>query len=108
MALRDRLAADERHDEDNDLAKVYRERLLEELALVRDRGWAVADEELAPGVRSIAAPVLGEAGRVQSTVNITVHAAETPLGTLTGEYLPHLLRTAAAISASDTVTTASR
>lgn len=31
MALRDRLAADERHDEDNDLAKVYRERLLEEI-----------------------------------------------------------------------------
>jgi IclR family pca regulon transcriptional regulator len=81
------------------IAPVDRERLLEELALVRDRGWAVADEELAPGVRSIAAPVLGEAGRVESTVNITVHAAETPLGTLTGEYLPHLLRTAAAISA---------
>ncbi len=31
MALRDRLAAEERHDEDNDLAKVYRERLLEEI-----------------------------------------------------------------------------
>ncbi|MEX5297571.1 IclR family transcriptional regulator C-terminal domain-containing protein [Kocuria sp. CPCC 205292] len=78
---------------------VDRARLLEELALVRERGWAVADEELAPGVRSIAAPVTDESGRVESTVNITVHAAETPLETLTGEYLPHLLRTADAISA---------
>ena len=31
MALRDRLAAEERNSEDNDLAKVYRERLLEEI-----------------------------------------------------------------------------
>ncbi|MBL0885459.1 CpaF family protein [Myceligenerans indicum] len=31
MALRDRLAADERRDDDHDLAKVYRERLLEEI-----------------------------------------------------------------------------
>lgn len=78
---------------------VDRARLLEELELVRERGWAVADEELAPGVRSIAAPVTDESGRVESTVNITVHAAETPLETLTDEYLPHLLRTADAISA---------
>ncbi|MFD7023880.1 CpaF family protein [Promicromonospora sukumoe] len=31
MGLRDRLAVDERHDDDNDLAKTYRERLLEEV-----------------------------------------------------------------------------
>src|SRR5918994_2667322 len=33
------------------------DQLLEELAQVRARGWALADEELAPGVRSVAAPV---------------------------------------------------
>lgn len=81
------------------IGPVDRERLLEELDRVRDRGWAVADEELAPGVRSVAAPVTGESGRVESTVNITVHAAETPLETLLDEHLPQLLRTAAAISA---------
>ena len=33
------------------------DQLLEELAQVRARGWALADEELAPGVRSVAVPV---------------------------------------------------
>ncbi len=40
-------------------------------------GWALADEELAPGVRSIAVPVRDGAGRVRAAMNVTVHAAET-------------------------------
>jgi IclR family pca regulon transcriptional regulator len=32
-------------------------------------------------------------------MNVTVHAAETPVERLTGEYLPQLLQTASAISA---------
>jgi len=32
-------------------------------------------------------------------MNVTVHAAETPVEMLTGEYLPMLLHTASAISA---------
>src|SRR5262249_55907501 len=38
-------------------------------------------------------------GRVIASMNVTVHAAETPVEVLTGEYLPQLLRAAAAISA---------
>ena len=44
---------------------------------VRARGWALADEELAPGVRSVAVPVRDGAGAVRAAMNVTVHAAET-------------------------------
>jgi IclR family pca regulon transcriptional regulator len=66
---------------------------------VRARGWALADEELAPGVRSVAAPVRDGTGAVRGAVNVTVHAAETSVERLLSDHLPHLLRTAGDISA---------
>jgi IclR family pca regulon transcriptional regulator len=66
---------------------------------VRARGWALTDEQLAPGIRSVAAPLRDGEGRVIAAMNVTVHAAETPVEVLTGDYLPLLLSTAAAISA---------
>jgi IclR family transcriptional regulator, pca regulon regulatory protein len=66
---------------------------------VRARGWALTDEELAPGIRSVAAPLRGGDGQVIAALNICVHAAETPMDVLTEEYLPLLLQTAGAISA---------
>jgi IclR family pca regulon transcriptional regulator len=69
------------------------------LGEVRARGWALTDEQLAPGIRSVAAPLRDAAGGVLAAVNVTVHAAETSLETLTGTYLPLLLRTAGDISA---------
>ena len=70
---------------------------------VRTRGWALTDEHLARGIRSIAAPVRNGSGRVAAALNVTVHAAETSIETLTGQYLPLLLQTAAAISADWTL-----
>jgi IclR family pca regulon transcriptional regulator len=69
-----------------------------ELASIRKRGWALSDEQLARGVRSVAAPIHTATGQVIAAVNVSVHAAETSIDTLTGEYLPVLLETAAAIS----------
>jgi IclR family transcriptional regulator, pca regulon regulatory protein len=66
---------------------------------VAGRGWALTDEQLAPGIRSVAAPLRDGEGRVIAAMNVTVHAAETSVEVLTGEYLPLLLRAAAAISA---------
>lgn len=66
---------------------------------VRAKGWALTDEQLAPGIRSIAAPLRDGEGRVLAAVNVTVHAAETSVRTLTEEYLPLLLQTAGDISA---------
>jgi len=75
------------------------EQLAAELTEVRARGWALADEELAPGVRSIAVPVRDGTGAVRAAMNITVHAAETSTEVLLGAHLPHLLRTAGEVSA---------
>ena len=70
-----------------------------ELRAVRARGWSLTDEQLAPGIRSVATALRDGEGRVVAAMNVTVHAAETPVEVLTGEYLPWLLQTAGAISA---------
>jgi IclR family pca regulon transcriptional regulator len=70
-----------------------------ELRTVRARGWALADEELAPGVRSVAVPVRDGDGAVLAAMNVTVHAAETSVETLTGTYLPLLVAAAGEVSA---------
>ena len=75
------------------------DQLRDELAEVRARGWALADEELAPGVRSVAVPVRDGTGAVRAAMNVTVHAAETTTQRLLHDYLPLLLTTAGEISA---------
>jgi IclR family pca regulon transcriptional regulator len=75
------------------------EQLAEELTAVRARGWALADEELAPGVRSVAVGVRDGTGAVRAAMNVTVHAAETSTDRLLQEHLPQLLRTAGEVSA---------
>ncbi|MGY1915381.1 IclR family transcriptional regulator domain-containing protein [Blastococcus sp. SYSU DS0973] len=75
------------------------EQLRAELTEVRARGWALADEELAPGVRSVAVPVRDGAGVVRAAMNVTVHAAETSTDRLLRDHLPLLLRTAGDVSA---------
>ena len=66
---------------------------------VRAKGWALTDEQLAPGIRSIAAPLRDGSGRVIAALNVTVHAAETSVDTLRTAYLPLLVQTASEISA---------
>src|ERR687894_900184 len=69
-----------------------------ELAQVRPRGWALSDERLSLGIRSIAAPVRDASGSTAAAVNVTVHAAETSIDELTRRHLPLLLSTAEAIT----------
>ncbi|MWB97210.1 IclR family transcriptional regulator domain-containing protein [Agromyces seonyuensis] len=45
-----------------------------ELTRVRERGWALVDQELEAGVRSVAAPVRDAAGRVIAAVNVAAPA----------------------------------
>jgi IclR family pca regulon transcriptional regulator len=73
-----------------------RAELDEALDEIRTRGWALSDELLSVGIRSVAAPVRGSNGRVVAAMNVTVHAAETSIERLTGDYLPLLLRAAEA------------
>jgi IclR family transcriptional regulator, pca regulon regulatory protein len=66
---------------------------------VRARGWALTDEQLAPGIRSVAVPLRDGEGRVIAAVNVNSHAAETSLEKLMNNHLPLLLQAAGAISA---------
>jgi len=72
------------------------------LAEVRTRGWAMSDERLSFGIRSVAAPVRDAQGKVIAAVNVTVNAAETSIAELKKSHLPLLLRTAEAITADFT------
>ena len=73
--------------------------LREQLAEIRERGWALTDQELASGIRSIATPLRDGNGRTRAALNVTVHASETSTEKLLDEHLPKLLATASAISA---------
>ncbi|MCT9005715.1 IclR family transcriptional regulator domain-containing protein [Streptomyces sp. NPDC054766] len=77
---------------------VDRKALTEELRAVRARGWALADEELAPGIRSIAVPLRDGEGVVRAALNVSTHAAETSVEVLTEDYLPLLMNAASKIS----------
>jgi IclR family transcriptional regulator, acetate operon repressor len=59
--------------------------LLAELERVRDRGWALNDEERNPGVRAVAAPVLAPAGGAVGAI-----AIQGPTIRITDERLPEL------------------
>lgn len=71
---------------------------LAELDTVRAQGWALADEELGRGIRSIAVPVRDDDGAVLAAMNTTVHVAEISVDKLVGELLPHLQEAALAVS----------
>jgi IclR family pca regulon transcriptional regulator len=66
---------------------------------VRARGWALTDEQLAPGIRSVAVPLRDGEGKVIAALNVNSHAAETSLDKLIGQHLPLLIQAAGAISA---------
>lgn len=74
-----------------------------ELARVRRQGWALTDQQLAPAIRSIAAPIRDASGDVVAAVNISAHALETEVAVVTDRYLPWLLHAASAISADVTL-----
>lgn len=69
------------------------------IATVREQGWAVNNQELDLGARSIAAPVVDSlTGAYISAVNITVSTSRVSVEQLIEECLPPLLETTARIS----------
>jgi IclR family transcriptional regulator, pca regulon regulatory protein len=79
-------------------AKLSLTELRGELAAVRDQGWAMQDEELAYGLRSVAAPVTGAGGRVLAGVNVAVQARDWSSQRIVRELRPAVLATCAEIS----------
>jgi IclR family pca regulon transcriptional regulator len=70
-----------------------------ELVQVRAQGYAVNNEELAYGLRSIAVAVRGRSGDVEAAINLAVHRSWVSMQDLIEQYAPALERTAATIAA---------
>lgn len=72
--------------------------LREEVAAVRERGWATVEGELEEGLNGVAVPVHDGSGRCVAALSVSGPAYRLPAGTLT-ELAPRLQRAAAAIAA---------
>ena len=70
-----------------------------EMARVRATGLAVNNEELAYGLRSIAAPIRSRSGDVVAALNLAVHRSMVSMDDLIERYGPTVKRTADVISA---------
>jgi IclR family pca regulon transcriptional regulator len=73
--------------------------LARELDRVREQGWALVDQELEEGLRSIAAPVRDASGRTIAAVNVSAHASRVSTEDVRATLLPPLLETAERIEA---------
>lgn len=77
---------------------VSERRLREILAEVRREGWALVEEELEIGLRSIAVPVRGPAGNVVAALNIGAQASRVSNRQMKEEFLPVLCEGARELS----------
>ena len=64
---------------------------------VRRDGYAIVDEELEPGLRSIAVPVFTHSNQVVAAINVGTHTSRVDRATLTGRCLPALQEGARAL-----------
>lgn len=69
--------------------------LRRQICLVREQGWAIADGELEPGLRSIAVPVRKADGQVVAALNLATQATHRSLEWLTDTALLELQAAAA-------------
>lgn len=73
--------------------------LLREIDVVRRQGWAMVDQELEIGLRSLAVGITDANNHIVGALNIGTHASRWPMQKLLQEVLPELKQTAAGISA---------
>ena len=77
---------------------VDQESLETELAKVRKQGYAINDQELALGLRAVAAPIRGEQGNVVAAINISGSSETISRSRMRQEFVPLLVETASEIS----------
>ena len=68
--------------------------LRQELRKIKARGWALVDQELEEGLRSLAAPIRDADGTVVAAVNVSTHAGRRSLESVVEDLLRPLLATA--------------
>jgi IclR family pca regulon transcriptional regulator len=66
---------------------------------VRSLGYALVDQELEVGLRSLAVPVYAPSGRVVATVNLSGNAPRLPVFDMQTHFLTPLRNAAAELSA---------
>jgi IclR family pca regulon transcriptional regulator len=69
-----------------------------DLERTRARGFALNDQELEPGLRSVAAPVRDETGRAVAALNVSTSTGRVSLSDLERRVAPRLLEAARAVS----------
>ena len=74
--------------------------LAADLAKVRRRGYAINNQELAVGLRAVAAPIWGEHGQVVAAINVSGSTETVSRSRLKQEFVPLLSTTSAEISQS--------
>ncbi|WP_156184700.1 IclR family transcriptional regulator domain-containing protein [Allosalinactinospora lopnorensis] len=74
-------------------------RLRAEIDRVRNQGWAIVDQELEEGLRSVATPIRDREGKVVAAVNVSAHASRASVEDIRRDLLPPLLATTARIEA---------
>ncbi len=62
----------------------------QEIERVRSDGYAIVDQELELGLRSVAIPVLNSKGEVMAAINIGAQAARVPLDRIRTDFVPRL------------------
>lgn len=77
---------------------VERGRLEEALDQAGVQGWAIVDQELEEGIRSMAVPLHDGEGRVIATISVWSYSSRVSLKRFRNEILPHLRETASHIS----------
>jgi IclR family transcriptional regulator, pca regulon regulatory protein len=73
------------------------EALRAELAQIHEQGYAVVDEELEQGLRSIAVPIRSPGTTIVAALNLSTHASRSPAEHVRDALLAPLLETARAI-----------
>ncbi|WP_329482728.1 helix-turn-helix domain-containing protein [Kribbella sp. NBC_01484] len=76
------------------------DKLRETVSRARADGFALVDQELELGLRSIAAPIRNSRGRTIAALNVSAHASRSTPASLRADVLPHLQ------AAADQITTA--
>jgi IclR family pca regulon transcriptional regulator len=71
--------------------------LRQELRKIRSNGWALVDQELEEGVRSLAVPVRDTGGTVIAALNVATHAGRRSLDSIVSDLLGPLRSTAGQI-----------
>ena len=73
-------------------------KLRSELKAVRQQGYALNDQELEMGLRSLAVPLFNSQGQVEAALNVGVHAGQVSAAELLDRVLPELQKAASELT----------